>query len=160
MYEAILAGLRDEPVNLVLTCGRDRDPGDFGLQPANVVIARYIPHGALLPQCDVMLTHCGLNSIMACFELGLPMVGIPITADQPRNADRLAALGVAVVVGPTDRTPEAFRAATRTVLTDLAYRRSAERVRDEIAGMPGSDHGVVVLERFVETWLPRLVTGG
>lgn len=154
VYEAILAGLREEDLNLVLTCGREGDPDDFGPQPPNVIIARYIPHSALLPRCDVMLTHCGLNSIMACLELGLPMVGIPITADQPRNAERLAALGVAVIVGPGERTPEAFRTATQAVLTDPSYRRNAEQLRDEIAGMPGSDRGVALLEQLVKEHQP------
>lgn len=148
VYEAILDGLRDEALNLVLTIGRERDPADFGQQPDSVVIERYVPHELLLPRCDAMLTHCGLNSIMACLTLGLPMVGVPITADQPRNAERLADLGVAVIVGPDDRTPEAFRDATREVLANTPYRRRAEALRDEIAGMPGSNTSVALLERL------------
>ncbi|MDQ3547637.1 MAG: glycosyltransferase, partial [Chloroflexota bacterium] len=145
VYEAILAGLRKEPLNLVLTIGRERDVADFGPQPATVIIERYVPHELLLPRCDAMLTHCGFNSIMACLTLGLPMVGVPITADQPRNAQRLAELGAAVIVHADDRTPEAFRAATSEVLANPSYRRSAEALRDEIVAMPGSELGVTLL---------------
>lgn len=155
-YEAILAGLRDAPVNLVLTVGRERDPADFGPQPAHVVIERYIPHVLLLPHCDAMLTHCGLNSIMACLERGVPMVGIPITGDQPRNARRLAELGIAVVVESSERTPDAFRAATQEVLADPSYLYNAELLRDEIAAMPGSRRGVTLLERLARTQQPVL----
>jgi UDP:flavonoid glycosyltransferase YjiC (YdhE family) len=158
VYEAILAGLRDEPLNLVLTIGRERDPAAYGPQPATVVIERYIPHELLLPRCDAMLTHCGLNTIMACLTLGLPMVGVPITADQPRNAERLAALGTAVLIGSDDRTPEAFRAATWEVLSNPSYRRSAESLRDEIAAMPGAEHGVALLERLALERRPLLAT--
>jgi UDP:flavonoid glycosyltransferase YjiC (YdhE family) len=50
---------------------------------------------ALLPHCDVVLTHGGYGAIMACLSLGLPMVVLPVSADQPRNARRCADLGVA-----------------------------------------------------------------
>jgi UDP:flavonoid glycosyltransferase YjiC (YdhE family) len=146
--ETILAGLRDEPLNLVLTVGSRRDPAEFGPQPANVVIERFIPHELLLPRCDAMLTHCGMNSVMACLTLGLPMVGVPIDTDQPRNAARLAALGAAAVVEPAERSPEAFRAATWEVLNDGSYRRHAETVRDEIAALPGADQAVALLEQL------------
>lgn len=146
--EAILAGLRDEPLNLVLTIGRQHDPAAFGSQPTNVIIERYIPHELLLPHCDAMLTHCGLNSIMACLALGIPMVAVPLTADQPRNAARLAALGAAVVIEPSERSPEALRAATWEVLTNPTYRATARRLRDEIGALPGSEHGVLLLERL------------
>jgi UDP:flavonoid glycosyltransferase YjiC (YdhE family) len=148
IYEAMLAGLREEPLNLILTVGRDRDPAEFGPQPPNVVIARYIPHELLLPRCMVMLTHCGFSSIMACLTLGVPMVGVPIAADQPFNATRLTELGAATVVWPEKRSPEAFRDAVRTVLSDPAYRRSVEAIRDEVAAMPGSDLGVQLIEQL------------
>jgi len=50
------------------------------------------------------------------------MVRDPITADQPYSAQRCAALGVARVVDPAARTPEAIRDATRDVLADPSYR--------------------------------------
>jgi UDP:flavonoid glycosyltransferase YjiC (YdhE family) len=159
VIEMILAGLRDEPLNLVLTIGRQRDPAEFGPQPASVVIERYIPHELLLPRCATMLTHCGLNSIMACLTLGLPMVGVPIDTDQPRNAARLADLGAAVVVEPADRSPEAFRAATWDVLTNPTYRAGAQRLRDEIAALPGPDHAVDLLERLAQERQPLVADG-
>jgi UDP:flavonoid glycosyltransferase YjiC (YdhE family) len=43
IFEAFLAALGDEPVNLVLTVGREQDPARFGPQPSNVHVERYIP---------------------------------------------------------------------------------------------------------------------
>jgi UDP:flavonoid glycosyltransferase YjiC (YdhE family) len=159
ILKAILAGLRDEPLNLVLTVGSQRDPAEFGPQPPNVVIERYIPHELLLPRCATMLTHCGLNSVMACLALGLPMVGVPIAPDQPRNAERLAALGAAVVVAPADRSPEALRVATWDVLTNPTHRAGAQRLRDEIAALPGPDHAVELLERLAKERQPIVADG-
>jgi MGT family glycosyltransferase len=145
---AILAGLRDEPVEVVLTVGRTQDPAQFGPQPAHVHIERYIPQTLILPRCDLVVTHGGWNTTLATLAAGLPMVMIPISADQPENARRAAALGAAAVIAPEERTPAAIRAAVRAVLADPAYRRSAERVRDEMAALPGLEHAVALLARL------------
>ena len=42
VLRTIINGLRDLPVNLIVTLGRDKDPADFGPQPVNVQIERYI----------------------------------------------------------------------------------------------------------------------
>src|SRR5581483_10200708 len=55
LFAAFLAGLRDEPVNVVVTVGRDQDPAQFGPQPPHVRIERYVPQTLLLPHCDLVL---------------------------------------------------------------------------------------------------------
>ena len=93
---------------------------------------------------------------MACLSLGLPMVVLPMSADQPRNARRCADLGVARVVELEKCTPEAIRAATRAVLSDPSYRANAKRVRDEISAMPGMELAVDLLERLARDKTPIL----
>ena len=156
LYEAILAGLRDEPVNLVVGVGQHRDPVEFGPQPAQVRIERYLPHAHLLPRCDVVITHGGFGTIMGSLAAGVPLVVIPVQGDQPRNARRCADLGVGRVVAPTERTPETIRAAVRTVLTDPSYRMHAQRMRDELTALPGPEHAVALLERLATERQPLI----
>ncbi len=148
LYEAILAGLRDEPINVLVAVGRHRDPAEFGPQPPHVRLERNVPHHALLPRCDVVVTHGGFGTIMGCLAAGVPRVVIPVQGDQPRNARRCADLGVGRVVGPEERTPAAIRAAVRAVLAEPSYRRNAVRLRDEIDALPRMDHAVALLERL------------
>lgn len=160
VFEAILAGLRDEPINLLLAVGRDQDPARFGLQPPHVRIERYLPHGLLLPRCDVVVTHGGYGSIMACREAGVPMVILPLAGgDQAGNAERCAALGVGRVVPADQRTPEVIRAAVREVLGDPSYHERAHRLRDQIRALPGPEHAVTLLEQLLED-APRRRTPG
>ena len=156
LFEAILAGLRDEPLDLIVTVGRDRDPAEFGPQPENVHVERYVPQALLLPHCDLVLTHAGFSTVSAALCSGVPMVAIPIDADQPVNARRCAALGAARVVEPAQRTPEAIRESVRAVLSDPSYRLNAERVRAEIAALPGLDRAVALLERLATAGEPML----
>jgi UDP:flavonoid glycosyltransferase YjiC (YdhE family) len=152
LFAAFLAGLREEPLNLIVTVGRDQDPAQFGPQPPHVRIERYIPQTLVLSRCDLVLTHGGSGTVMAALTHGLPLVLIPISADQPENADRCATLGVGRVVGPADVTPEAVRGAVRAVLTDPAYRRNAERLRAEIDAMPRPEHAVRLLEQLASSY--------
>jgi UDP:flavonoid glycosyltransferase YjiC (YdhE family) len=151
IFAVILEGLRREPITLILTIGRNQDPADFGPQPSNVHIERYVPQTLLLPYCDLVVTHGGFNTVQAALSSGLPMVILPIAADQHVNAQSCANLGVGRVVGPEERTPGAIQAALREVLATQTYRASVERVRDDMAAMPGAEYAVELLERLAAT---------
>jgi MGT family glycosyltransferase len=149
VFEAILGGLANEEINLLVAVGRDQDPEHFGPQPPHIRVERYLPHAALLPRCDAVVTHGGFGSVMACLEAGVPMVVIPLAGgDQAGNAQRCAALGVARVVPADQRTPEAIRDALRGVLAEPSYRENTIRMRDELARLPGPEQAVGLLERL------------
>ena len=148
LFRRVIAGLRDLPINLVVTVGRDIDPHEFGAQPANVRVERFIPQAALLPHCDLVVSHGGSGSVLGALAHGLPMVLIPIGADQPLNAARCQALGVAQVLDAVATTPQTVSAAVLRGLADSASRLTAGRVRDEIAALPGPEHAVELLDRL------------
>ncbi|CAN5188883.1 glycosyltransferase [soil metagenome] len=156
LFEAIIAGLRDEVGTLIVTVGRNVDPADFGSQPDHVRIERYIPQSLLLPQCDLVVTHGGSGTVMAALAHGLPLVVIPIAADQPFNAERVAALGLGRVVEREERTPEGIRTVARAVLNDSSYGERVRQLRDQVATLPGSEHGVALLEQLVADRTPQL----
>jgi UDP:flavonoid glycosyltransferase YjiC (YdhE family) len=154
IFRAILAGLRDEALTLVATVGRDQDPADYGPQPENVHIERYVPLSLLLPHCDMAVTNGGSGTLMAALAHGLPLVVVPVGADQPQNAARCAALGLGVVVAPAALTPEAARRAALAALADPAYRQAAGHLRGEMAALPGPEHAVSLLERLARDRRP------
>lgn len=161
VFTAILEGLRDEPANLILTVGRDRDPAEFGEQPANVRVERYIPQDLLLPHCDLVVTHGGSGTMLDALSHGIPMVMIPYAADQPLNARLCAQEGVARVVWLADHTgpgqlAQAIKEAARDVLGNPRYRIEAQRLRKEIDDLPGLEHAVALLERLIAERAPIL----
>ena len=153
-YEAVLEALRDEPVNLVVAVGFDQDPGRFGPQPPSVRLEPYLPLAALLPRCDLFVTHGGFNSVKESLAAGVPMVLIPISADQPYSAERCAALGVGVTLGPEERTAAVVRRAARAVLADPAYAERAREMGQEMAALPGPRHAVALLEALHRNPVP------
>jgi MGT family glycosyltransferase len=148
VFATILEALQGEAMNVILTVGRDQDPAQFGPQPDNVRIERYIPHSLLLPACDAVITHGGFSSVIACLNAGVPMVFVPISGDQPGNAERCAALGTGRVITAAERKPAPIRAAVWEVLSEHRYRENAERVRDEMQALPEIRHAVSLLEQL------------
>jgi UDP:flavonoid glycosyltransferase YjiC (YdhE family) len=156
VLQTIIAGLRDEPVNLIVTLGRDKDTADFGSQPPNVHIERYIPQSLLLPYCDLMVMHGGSNSLLQAIDAELPMVVIPLIADQFFNAAVIRSLQLGQVIDLVQLTPEGVRAAAREVLQDPAYRHNVARLRDEMHALPDLKHAVALVEKIAASRQPEL----
>ena len=148
LFERALAGLRELAIDVVVTVGRELDPQVIGPQPPHVYVRRYIPLSVLLPHCDLVVSHAGSGSIVGALAHGLPMVLLPIGADQPFNAARCHDLHVGRVLNPTRATPEDVQLAVTAVLDDSSYRQNAQRLQAENASLPGPEHGVRLLERL------------
>jgi len=148
LFQRVLSGLRELPIELVVTVGRDVDPEIFGPQPGNVRIERYVPQAALLPHCDLVINHGGSGSVIGALAHGLPLVVIPMGADQSLNAARCEQLGVGMRLDAMQATPASIRRAVADVLADPGFRVGAERMREEIAALPGPETIVPLLERL------------
>jgi UDP:flavonoid glycosyltransferase YjiC (YdhE family) len=146
LFARVLDGLRELPFEVVATVGPHVDPAEFGPLPDRFHLTEYVPQSDVLPRADVVVSHGGSGSVLGALAHGLPQVLIPMGADQPLNGTRCEELGLARVLDPIAATPESVRDAVSTVLADETYRAAAERMRDEIAALPGPDDAVTLLE--------------
>jgi MGT family glycosyltransferase len=149
--EAIVEGLSAEPINLVVAIGPDQDPARFGPLPANVRLEPYVPQVPLLEVTDLMVTHGGFNSVKEALIDGVPLVVMPMIADQPYNAERAAALGFAEVIAPDNRTAEAVQTAVRKVLQEPSYRAQAKKFQAQMQELPGPEETVKLIEGLALT---------
>ena len=144
--EAIVEALAAEPINVIVAIGRDQDPGRFGPEPDHVRLEAYVPQPLLLAHCDAFVTHGGFNSIKEALSSGVPMVVVPISADQPYSAERCADLGVARTLGPDDRAPDIIREAVQQVLADPSYHDDARAFQAKMRALPGPEEMVEMIE--------------
>lgn len=153
-FAAITKGLADAPVELAVTVGRDLDPQALGPQPPHVHIERYIPQTLLFPHCAAAILHGGYNSVVSALCHGLPLVIVPLAADQPMNAERCQKLGVAQVIQPSELSPERIRAAVDTILAEPSYRQNAQRFQAAAQQLPDIRHAVALLTQLAASKQP------
>jgi UDP:flavonoid glycosyltransferase YjiC (YdhE family) len=148
LFERVLAGLGQLPVQVVATVGSELDPAALGSPPPNVRLQRYVPQSEILAHASAVVCHGGSGSVLGALAHGIPLVLLPMGADQPQNAERCAALGAGRVLEVVALTPEDVREAVSAVLSEPSYRDAAERLRDELAGLPGAEHAAALVERL------------
>lgn len=154
LFERVLAGLRGLPNPVIATVGREIDPAVFGPQAENVRIERFLPQEELLPYCALTISHGGSGSVVGALAFGVPMLLLPMGADQPLNAARCVDLGVARVLDPVDCTPQTIRNAVTSLLADPTYRQNAMQLQAEIASLPGPEYALALLEQLAREKQP------
>ncbi len=136
VLETAIAGLRELPLNLVVTTGPDTDPARFGPQPRHVLLEPYIPHTLLLKRCSFVVSHGGAGIMLGALAHGLPQLILPQGADQFMNAAACQNARVALSLSPDELAADAVTAAARRLIFEPEFEAAAGRIRAEIDAMP------------------------
>ncbi|HEX6024560.1 MAG TPA: glycosyltransferase [Solirubrobacter sp.] len=129
VYRGAADALADEPIRVLMTLGTEVDPVDLGPVPENVHVERWVPQAAVMPHAAAMVGHGGSGSTLMAMAAGLPLAVVPLFADQPINAARVAALGAGLSLDGV----ESLATAVRSLLAVPSYRDAAAAVAAEIA---------------------------
>nr|XP_003414226.1 UDP-glucuronosyltransferase 2B4-like isoform X3 [Loxodonta africana] len=96
----------------------------------NTRLFKWIPQNDLLghPKTKAFITHGGANGIYEAIYHGIPMVGIPLFADQPDNIAHMKVKGAAVSLDMDTMTSTDLFNALKTVIYDPSYKANAMRL--------------------------------
>lgn len=91
--------------------------------PANVRLVPWLPQQDLLghPKARLFVTHGGLFSNQEAVYHGVPLIVLPVFADQPLNARKAHRDGYAIHLDWESLTERSFHDAIQRVLTDPKY---------------------------------------
>ena len=149
LYRAVLDVLADVPVRVLLTTGRGFDVESLGALAGNAHVEHYWPQREVMPHAAAMIAHGGLGTTLLGLSAGVPMVILPLFADQLHNADRVADLGAALVAHGGLEGIEQLPSALHGILTEDNYAARARECADEIARLPPVSHAVPALEELI-----------
>nr|XP_027827204.2 UDP-glucuronosyltransferase 2B17-like isoform X4 [Ovis aries] len=93
----------------------------------NTRLYKWIPQNDLLghPKTKAFITHGGTNGIYEAIYHGIPMVGLPLFADQPDNIARVKAKGAAVRVDLETMSARDLLSALKEVINNPSYKEKA-----------------------------------
>ena len=128
LYAAAVDQLAEIPVRVLLTLGRDLELGPV---PPNVHVETWVPQADVLGHADLVVGHGGSGTTLGALAAGVPLVVVPLFADQPYNAIQVAGAGAGTVAA----LDEIGRGVER-VLGDERHRLAAERIAAEMRALP------------------------
>ncbi|MEV5506909.1 glycosyltransferase [Streptomyces orinoci] len=144
--ELAASGLRKAGLRGVLQAGSAGLSAD--VEGDDLLTIGDVPHALLLPRCVAAVHHAGAGTAAAALRAGIPSVPVPVTADQPFWAARVAALGAAT-------PPIPFAALTVEGLAAALARVTAEpspfaRAAMGVAVAMGEEDGAGAVLRALE----------
>ena len=136
---------------VVVACGQHVDPADLGAQPPNVTVHRFVDQRRILAGCSAVICHGGSGTVLDALTFGLPMIILPLGADQPLNASRAYDLGCAIVLAADQVTPTQITDAVDRLLTDPTFRTAAAQLHADLRVQASIDTVVQALEQHDTT---------
>ncbi|MER7489058.1 glycosyltransferase [Streptomyces sp. NPDC126497] len=108
-----------------------------------------VPHALLFPRLAAVVHHAGAGTAAAALRAGVPAVPVPVTADQPFWAKRLAALGAATEPIPFGSlTAERLADALGRVVGRQTYARAAATAARHLATEDGAGDVLKTVEQL------------
>jgi MGT family glycosyltransferase len=148
LYKHILDAVQSlEDIQVVLSIGKNANPGNLGPIPSNTIVVRSAPQIELLERAALCITHAGLNTTLESLAHGVPMVAIPIGYDQPGVAARIAHHGTGEFIEVDELTTDRLRVLIQKVLRDPSYRERAEYFQQVISKTRGLDVAADIIEQ-------------
>ncbi|WLW49928.1 glycosyltransferase [Streptomyces sp. YU58] len=115
----------------------------------DVLTVGELPHALLFPRVAAVVHHAGAGTTAAGLRAGVPAVPVPVTADQPFWAGRLAALGAAAEPIPFRAlTAERLAGAFDLIVRQQAYSRAASAAARHMAAEDGAGEAVKAVARL------------
>nr|CAD7435485.1 unnamed protein product [Timema monikensis] len=122
------------PERVLMKYTGDTLPG----KPSNVMTGKWLPQQDILshPKIRLFISHGGLMGTLEAVYAGVPIVGIPLFADQELNIKRCVLQGFAVRLLYDDITKESLLSAIRTLLDDPRYASNAKKTSFQFRDRP------------------------
>jgi UDP:flavonoid glycosyltransferase YjiC (YdhE family) len=134
----IVRSVTTEAGTVIATTGPH--PEDVIPPHPKVRCVRYLPLSAVLPVTDLVISHGGASTTVACLLIGVPHLVVPQGApSQQRTAASVATLGVGIALDDEQLEGARLASAATELLRDGNIRNRINAVRATVDALPGPD---------------------
>jgi zeaxanthin glucosyltransferase len=146
VFHIIASACVELDAQLVISLGGSLEPETFSSLPGEPLVVKYAPQLELIKKASLVITHAGMNTTLESLSYGVPMVGIPITADQPGVAARIAWSGVGEFVPLSRLSVLKLKETVKQVWKEESYRKNAVRLQNAISSAGGVRRAADIIE--------------
>jgi MGT family glycosyltransferase len=151
LMQRLIDAMRTTEHRTIVSMGPLKDQMSLG---PNMYGDQFLPQPSILPQCDLLITHGGNNTVCEGFHFGLPMIGLPLFWDQYDNAQRLQETGFGRRLPTYDWTEDELIGAVNALLADEDLAIRMKSIAAEVQADPGRIRGADLIERVATAGEP------
>ncbi|CAI6347452.1 unnamed protein product [Macrosiphum euphorbiae] len=120
--------------------------GEMKDKPKNVMTRKWFPQREILlhPKVKLFISHGGMSGVCEAVDGGVPVLGIPVFYDQPRNIENLVLNGMAISMDLLSTTKEKLSNAISELINDEKYSKNAKIASNRFRDRPMTPQQSVV----------------
>ncbi|MDJ1136880.1 nucleotide disphospho-sugar-binding domain-containing protein [Streptomyces iconiensis] len=154
MFRAAVDAVAGLDAELVIATTEDQRAA-LGELPPGARVLTSVPLHLIAPTCHAVVHHAGSGTLLTSARAGVPQLTITRRPEPTLAGERLVGVGAGRhlrhdELAGNDAATEVIRADVEKLLTEPAYRKAAERLREEMARQPGPAAVVPVLETLAD----------
>ena len=148
-FQMFLDAMSQRPsMQAVVAIGSALKPDNFNC-PENALLVPYVPQVELLKQCAVMVGHGGISSVKEAMFMGVPMLLIPLTYDEPGNAARVAYHGLGLRLEREQVSPATLGSSIDRLLNEGSFLANARRMSQKFVEMEQRSPACEIIEKML-----------
>jgi MGT family glycosyltransferase len=136
LLERLAVALDRRDRDALLTVGPHVDVDRLAAATPNVRIESFADHSEVFRRAAAVVFHGGSGTLVDALALGVPVVVLPMGADQPDNADRCAELGVGIVLDALTANTDEIATSIDRVIDEPSFAAAATAIADEARQQP------------------------
>ena len=133
---------------VVMSIGEKVQLSELGEIPKNFIVKNYIPQTEVLKYTKLFITHGGMNSTHEGLYYGVPLIVIPLSADQPLIAQQVINIGAGVKLQMENLTPNQLLETVDHVLNHQSFKKNAANIRESFRKSGGYHKAVDEIFEF------------
>ena len=127
---------------VVLSVGKKINIDALQNIPSNFIVRQYVNQLEILQKASLFITHGGMNSVSESLYFGVPLIVIPMSADQPAIAKRVNALGAGLYLEKRRANWKNLKQSANLVLADESFKKNSMAIGDSFRASGGFKRGV------------------